>query len=65
MKRHAGEGFVISYGKAMSENAMHSWVRYVQGRAYFDMPLTEGTDYKIVKDSRPNARATTGARGDA
>lgn len=44
---------------------MNSWVRYVQGRAYFDMPLTEGTDYKIVKDSRPNARATTGARGDA
>lgn len=37
----------------------------MSGVAHFDVPLTEGTDYKIVKDSRPNARATTGARGDA
>lgn len=50
-----------TYGEEISENAMHSWARYVQGRAYFDAPLTEGTDYKIVKDTRENARATTGA----
>lgn len=50
-----------TYGEEISENAMHSWTRYVQGRAYFDAPLTEGTDYKIVKDTRENARATTGA----
>lgn len=50
-----------TYGEEISENAMHSWARYVQGRAYFDAPLTEGTDYKIVKDTHENARATTGA----
>ena len=50
-----------TYGEAISEKAMHSWARYVQGRAYFGVPLTEGTDYEIVKDEREDARATTGA----
>ena len=50
-----------TYGEEISEKAMHSWARYVQGRAYFDRPLVEGTDYEIVKDTREGARATTGA----
>lgn len=50
-----------TYGEEISEKAMHSWTRYVQGRAYFDAPLAEGTDYDIVNDTRENARATTGA----
>ena len=50
-----------TYGEEISEKAMHSWSRYVQGRAYFEAPLAEGTDYEIVKDEREDARATTGA----
>ena len=33
--------------------------RYVQGRAYFDAPLAEGTDYDLVKDTREGARTNT------
>ena len=50
-----------TYGEEISEKAMHSWSRYVQGRDYFMAPLAEGTDYEIVKDEREDARATTGA----
>ena len=50
-----------TYGEEISDKAMHSWSRYVQGRAYFDAPLAEGTDYNIVHDTNPKARATTGA----
>lgn len=50
-----------TYGEVISEKSMHSWARYVQGRAYFDAPLAEGTDYDLVKDTREDARATTGA----
>ena len=38
-----------TYGEEISEKAMHSWTRYVQGRAYFDAPLAEGTDYEIKR----------------
>lgn len=50
-----------TYGEEISEAGMHQWSRYVQGRDYFMAPLTEGTDYEIVKDEREDARATTGA----
>lgn len=50
-----------TYGEEISEQAMHSWSRYIQGRDYFMAPLAEGTDYEIVKDEREDARATTGA----
>lgn len=50
-----------TYGEVISEKSMHSWTRYVQGRAYFDAPLAEGTDYDIVNDTSENPRATTGA----
>lgn len=50
-----------TYGEEISDKAMHSWSRYIQGRDYFMAPLAEGTDYEIVKDEREDARATTGA----
>lgn len=50
-----------TYDEEISEQAMHSWSRYIQGRDYFMAPLAEGTDYEIVKDEREDARATTGA----
>lgn len=50
-----------TYGEEISEKAMHSWTRYVQGRAYFDAPLAEGTDYEIKKDTSKKPRAKVGA----
>ncbi len=50
-----------TYGEEIGEAGMHQWSRYIQGRDYFMAPLAEGTDYKIVKDEREDARATTGA----
>ena len=32
-----------TYGEEISEQAMHSWSRYIQGRDYFMAPLAEGT----------------------
>ena len=51
-----------TYGEEISEQAMHSWSRYIQGRDYFMAPLAEGTDYEIVKDEREDARATRCSR---
>lgn len=50
-----------TYGVSINNTGMGSWARYIQGRDYFMAPLTEGTDYEIVKDEREEARATTGA----
>lgn len=39
-----------TYGASINNTGMGSWARYIQGRDYFMAPLTEGTDYEIVKD---------------
>lgn len=47
-----------TYGASINNTRMGSWARYIQGRDYFMAPLTEGTDYEIVKDKND---ATLGA----
>ena len=39
-----------TYGESLADSGIHQWTRYVQGRAYFMNPLTNGKDYTIVKD---------------
>lgn len=43
-----------TYGASINNTGMGSWARYIQGRDYFMAPLTEGTDYEIVKDKDKN-----------
>ena len=43
-----------TYGVSINNTGMGSWARYIQGRDYFMAPLTEGTDYEIVKDKDKN-----------